>query len=102
MNICFETKIYDTQNFVCLIPPYYNKLYVYNNIYNNKKQICLKKLHLHLKIFKFQIYIYIKNILFHKSGNIIKKYIYKLRFVQDLFSQERNKKRNQIDNTILP
>lgn len=62
-----------------------------------------KKITFTFKNFKISnIYIYIKNILFHKSGNIIKKYIYKLRFVQDLFSQERNKKRNQIDNTILP
>lgn len=61
-----------------------------------------KKITFTFKNFKISnIYIYIKNILFHKSGNIIKKYIYKLRF-QDLFSQERNKKRNQIDNTILP
>lgn len=62
-----------------------------------------KKITFTFKNFKISnIYIYIKNILFHKSGNIIKKYIYKLRFVQDLFSQERNKKRNQIDNIILP
>lgn len=62
-----------------------------------------KKITFTFKNFKISnIYIYIKNILFHKSGNIIKKYIYKLRFVQNLFSQERNKKRNQIDNTILP